>query len=402
VTDDAGGDPPRPPLREGGEARPPRPPLREVALQWGRIGCLGFGGPPAHIAMLRELCVERRGWLTAEDFERAIAATSLLPGPGSTQMAIYCAWRLRGTAGAVVGGLCFVVPAVVIILALSLAFLASAPPTWLRGAGAGAGAAVAAVAVQAGWSLWPPIWRRADAAERPRVVAYAVAGGAATAVVGPWLVLVLLGCGGVELAWRRAADRRQSVHAWPALLASAPAIGGLGALAWTAIKVGALSFGGGFVITPLMQDDAVHTYHWMTDGQFLNAVALGQVTPGPVVATVAAVGYAAHGIGGGLLAALIAFAPSFSFILVGARRFERLLANTAARGFLGGAAPAAVGAIFGSAIPLAGALSERWQLAVLAASAIALFVLRSGVVFALLAAGAAGAALALAGAPLAR
>ena len=91
--------------------------------------------------------------------------------------------------------------------------------------------------------------------------------------------------------------------------------GGLAALAWVAFKVGALSYGGGFVIIPLMQHDAVEHYHWMTDGQFLNAVALGQITPGPVVHTVAVVGYAAAGIGGGLLAAAVAFAPSFSFIL---------------------------------------------------------------------------------------
>ena len=88
--------------------------------------------------------------------------------------------------------------------------------------------------------------------------------------------------------------------------------GGYGALAWTALKVGALSFGGGFVIIPLMQGDAVHVHHWMTNAEFLNAVALGQVTPGPVVATIAAVGYAAHGLAGGMLAASIAFLPSFS------------------------------------------------------------------------------------------
>ena len=120
-----------------------------------------------------------------------------------------------------------------------------------------------------------------------------------------------------------------------------------------------------------MQGDAVHVYHWMTNAQFLNAVALGQVTPGPVVATVAAVGYAAHGIGGGLLAAAVAFAPSFSFILLGGGRFERLRGNDAARGFLDGAGPAAIGAILGSAVTLAGALTEAWQFAVLAAAAVA-------------------------------
>ena len=177
-------------------------------------------------------------------------------------------------------------------------------------------------------------------------------------------------------------------------------MGGLGALSWTAFKVGALSYGGGFVIIPLMQADAVHTYHWMTNAEFLNAVALGQVTPGPVVATVAAVGYAAHGIAGGLLAAVVAFTPSFSFILLGGQRFARLRESVNARAFLDGAGPAAIGAILGAAITLTLALRETWQFAVLAAAAIALLVLRRHVVETLLAAGAIGVVLALAGAPL--
>ncbi len=379
----------------------PAPPLSEIAREWGRIGCTGFGGPPAHIAMLRELCVERRRWLTDEDFERAIAATGLLPGPGSTQMAIYCAWRLRGGGGAVIGGVCFVAPAVVLILALSVAFLASSPPDWLRGVGLGAGSAVAAVAVLAGWSLLAPMWRRSSGRpDRARIAAYGLAGGVAAALTGTWLVLVLLGCGAIELFRRRVLTGGLHLHGWPAAAAVAASTGGLGALAWTALKVGALSFGGGFVIVPLMQGDAVEHHHWMTSGEFLNAVALGQATPGPVVATVAAVGYAAHGIGGGLLAALVAFAPSFSFILLGAGRFDRLLADERARAFLAGAAPAAVGAILGSAIPLAGALDEAWQAALLAAAAMALFVLRRGVVVTLLGAGAVGAVLAIAGVTL--
>jgi chromate transporter len=184
------------------------------------------------------------------------------------------------------------------------------------------------------------------------------------------------------------------------LAALAARSGALGSLAWTAVKVGALSFGGGFVIIPLMQGDAVHTYHWMTNAQFLNAVALGQITPGPVVATVAAVGYAAHGLLGGVLAALVAFAPSFSFILLGGGRFERLRANPSARAFLDGAGPAAIGAILGAAITLASALHEDWQFGLLAAAAVALLLAGRGVVSTLLAAAAIGVIAAIAGAPL--
>jgi chromate transporter len=355
-----------------------RVPLTVIAREWGRIGCVGFGGPPAHIALLRELCVERRRWIDAADFEDAIAAVNLLPGPASTQLSVYCAHRVGGRRGALIGGLAFIVPGLVLILALAAVFLAASPPEWLGGAGAGAGAAVAAVAVKAGLDLIGRTWRR------DRLL-YILLGGVAAATVGPWLVVVLLACGFASLAVRQ---RGASMIA--PLFPLVATTGGLGALAWTSLKVGALSYGGGFVIIPLMQGDAVDKHHWMTGTQFLNAVALGQVTPGPVVHTVAAVGYAAHGVGGGLLAAAVAFSPSFLFVLGGADRFHALLRDTRARAFIDGAAPAALGAILGSAIPLALALTDWWQAVILAGAAVALLVLRRGVVETLLLAGAAG------------
>jgi chromate transporter len=370
---------------------PPRASLLDVVREWGRLGCIGFGGPAVHISLLRELCVVRRGWISAAEFERALGATSLLPGPASTQLAIYCAWRVRGPLGAIAGGVSFIVPGLVLILALAAAFLAASPPAWLRGAGAGAGAVVAAVAVQAGVGIGLPLLERALPRRRLRLVAYALAGGAGAALVGEWLVLILVGCGLIELRLRRRPRiGALQAHGWPVLPLLA-ARGGFGALSWTALKVGALSFGGGFVIVPLMQRDAVHIYHWMTDGQFLNAVALGQVTPGPVVLTVAAVGYGAHGLGGGLLAAAIAFAPSFLFVLAGASRFGRLTEDHAAQAFIDGAAPAAVGAIIGASIPLAGALQEGWQFAGLGVGAVALLAWRRGVVATLIVAGFVGA-----------
>jgi chromate transporter len=368
------------------------PGLGVVLREWGRIGCIGFGGPPTHIALLRDLCVARRHWLADDDFEDAIAACNLLPGPASTQLAIYCAWRLRGRAGAVVGGVAFIGPGLVLILALSALFLAASPPDWVLGAGAGAGAAVAAVAVQAGWSLLAPSWAKARV--RGRWVVYAVLGGIAAATMGPWLVLVLLGCGLAELIAQR---RAIMAGLWP--VAAAPA-GGVLAVCWVAFKVGALSYGGGFVIVPLMQADAVDRYGWLTPTQFVNAVALGQITPGPVVHTVAAVGYGADGLAGALLAALVAFTPSFAFVLAGGSRFDAVRADPRARAFLDGAGPAAIGAILGSAVPLARALDEPWQVAVLGGAAVLLLALGRGVVLTLLLAGAVGAAVALAGGPL--
>jgi chromate transporter len=375
------------------------PSLREIVREWGRIGCTGFGGPPVHIAMLRELCVTRRHWLEPVQFEHALAAVNILPGPSSTQLCIYCAWRLRGWRGGILGGISFIVPGLIAILALSALFLAGSPPSWARGAGLGAGAAVAAVAVRAGLDIAVPLWGRTLPDRRTRIAAYGLAGALVAALTGPWLVLVIIAAGLIELALHDGGVRALRTQAWP-LLAATTDPGGLGALAWTALKVGALSFGGGFVIIPLMQSDAVGTYHWMTHEQFLNAVALGQITPGPLVQTVAAVGYAAGGLSWGLLAALLAFLPSFSFVLIGARRFERLLGDRRAQAFLAGAAPAAAGAIVGSALPLALAIAEGWQVPLLAGAAVALLLLRWPIVPTLLGCGAIGALAGALGAPL--
>jgi chromate transporter len=383
-------------------AATPKTPLSVVVREWGRIGCIGFGGPPTHIALLRELCVRKRGWIAEEDFEDAIAACNLLPGPASTQLAIYCAWRLRGRLGGLIGGAAFIVPGLLLIIGMAAVFLASSPPRWVLGAGAGAGAAVAAVALQAGWSLAPASWERAKTRGRVRWGIYLAAGGAAAATLGPWLVLVLLACGGIELAVQQDvfAGRAGGFIPFPLFAVAVGAGAGLLSLAWVAFKVGALSYGGGFVIIPLMQADAVDHYHWMTSGQFLNAVALGQITPGPVVQTVAVVGYAAAGVGGALLAALVAFSPSFAFILLGGNRFDLVRRDQRARSFLDGAGPAAIGAILGSAIPLARALNEGWQYGVLAAAALLLFLFRRGVVLTLLLAGGVGVIVALAGGSL--
>jgi chromate transporter len=374
------------------DARPDVP-LRTIAKEWGRIGCIGFGGPPAHIALLRRLVVDERGWVDETEFEDAIAATNLLPGPASTQLAIFTAWRLRGLPGALVGGACFICPGLAAIIVLAAIFLASNPPTWVKGAALGAGAAVAPVAINAALGLIPASWRRAGEARARRIrwLVYAAFGAAAAATVGAFLVLVLLVCGVVEVALSGGVRPPKG----PSVLVAAPmgvvATGGLGALVWVALKVGALSFGGGFVIIPLMQSDAVHHYHWMTDPQFLNAVALGQITPGPVVQTVAVVGYAAAGVGGALLAALVAFAPSFAFIFVGARHFGALRTNRVAQSFLAGAGPAAIGAIAGAAIPLALAITQGWQVVILVVAFALIVGLRRSVVLTLVGAGVIGA-----------
>ena len=268
MTEPAGGPAPDP-----SESAPPS--LGTIALQWTRIGVTGFGGPPTHIALLRRLVVDQHHWIDAQEFEDAVAACNLLPGPASTQLCIFIARRLGGPRGAVVGGLGFILPAVIVIVVLSALFFGESPPAWVRGAGAGAGAAVAAVAGRAGIDLARPSLDRTPS--RARWAVYVALGLAAGALVGAYLVLVLLACGLLELGASGRLTERGRAHGWGPIFAPAAAMvgaGGLGSLAWVAFKVGALSYGGGFVIIPLMQGDAVHTYHWMTSSQFLDGFEL--------------------------------------------------------------------------------------------------------------------------------
>jgi chromate transporter len=327
--------------------------LMTVLREWGRIGFIGFGGPPAHIALLRQTVVERRKWIDAREFEDANAACQLLPGPASTQLTIYCARRVAGVAGAWAGGLAFILPGLVLTIAIAAVALQSEPPRWVAGLGAGAAAAVVAVVAQVGLQLAIAALEGRHA----RAIVYLLLGAGAAVAAGPGVIVVLLACGAVELSWQR----RHSANAvaWPL------------ALAWTALKAGGLSFGGGFVIIPLMQGDAI-AHDWLTKEQFANAVAYGQITPGPVTHTVAMVGWGAGGLPGAILASVVAFAPSFAFVLLGARGFDRLRGRPGPRAFLDGAGPAAAGAIVGAAILLGAALGPAWQWGVLAAAALAL------------------------------
>jgi chromate transporter len=369
--------------------------LGQVALEWGRIGCIGFGGPPAHISLLRELCVTKKQWLTDEYFEDAIATCNLLPGPASTQLSILCAWTIAGVPGAIIGGLAFILPGLVAIIALSSLFLASAPPEWVLAVGAGASSALVAVALHAGFSVVPHSWKRTQS--KFRWIMYVIAGAMASVLAGSGVVVVLLGCGFIELVYRRGVPRRFS----PSITHIALFVGALEAgllrrgidnsLMWVAFKVGALSYGGGFVIIPMMLNDAVHRYSWMSETQFLDAVVLGQITPGPVVHTVAVVGFAAGGVMGAVVAACVAFVPSFVMIGVGARHFERLRKNTSVRSFLDGAGPGAIGAILGVSVPLLMSLSEGWQWIVAAVAVGLVFVLRRSPFQVLVLAAAAGA-----------
>lgn len=377
--------------------------LWQIARAWSRIGITGFGGPPTHIALLRRLCVQERQWIGEREFEDGIAAVNLLPGPASTQLAIFCAWRLRGTLGGLVGGVAFIVPGLLVIIGLATAFLDAHPPLWILGAAAGAGAVVPAIACQASLGLVPPSWKRMSTSRSRRIrwVSYFLLGTIGAYRLGPYLVVLLVVAGGCEVVIHLLPKLGTTFRSLTPVLGVIVTIkGNIATLAWVAFKVGALSYGGGFVIVPLMQHDAVTTYHWLTASQFLGAVALGQVTPGPVVLTVAVIGFAASGLPGALLATVIAFAPSFIFVIIGGQYFDRMRSNAAMGAFLSGAGAAVIGAIFGSAFTLGEELLHLWQFVLLGMAILWLVVLRKGVVSGIVVAALAGIIAITLGAPL--
>ena len=275
---------------------------------------------------------------TRGEFEDAIAACNLLPGPASTQLAIFCAWRVRGRVGALVGGARVHRPRPDRSSSrwprcssrhATAAGCSAAGAGRRRRGRRGRGARRARSASRPSWRRAPQAGQAGDGSllpRRRRAWRRRPSGrGSCSSCSAAALV---------ELDRPRAAAPTAAAPPVPLLAwrrpRSAPAC--CSSVAWVAFKVGALSYGGGFVIIPLMQADAVDRYHWMTDAQFLNAVALGQITPGPVVQTVAVVGYARRRLAGGLLAAAVAFSPSFAFVLLGAHRFDRLRARRAASG----------------------------------------------------------------------
>ncbi len=253
--------------------------------------------------------------------------------------------------------LCFITPSVAFVLALSVVLLHRGRAPWLSALALGAAAAVPAVAVRAACEIGRGYFaERAHLARRIRIVTYAAIGAATCLLAASWLPLGLLSCGAIELVLVRTSGQSPRSHLVVLAMGVAKS-----SLAWTALKVGALSFGGGFVIVPMMRGDAVTTHHWTTASMFATAVAIGQITPGPVVATVAAVGYAAGGVADGIFASAIAFAPSLLFIGAGASHFDRVRQRPDVRRFLDGAGPAAAGAIVGAAVLLARACTHSWQ-----------------------------------------
>ena len=358
-----------------------------------RIGLLGFGGPQAHIALLRSEVVEARHWTTAEQFEEGLALCEALPGPASSQMALYLGWLQRGWRGGLVSGICFLLPGLLIVLLLSELWRSGQSSEFFTTALATVQPVMAAI-------IWTFAWKLLrDRRERwQRKTALAVGIGvllnAVLALPLPaGLLLLVAGMARVRLQPANrdnpADDSKQqnklSGLLIPLPLAMAPwamtAPGLLAQIFGLFFKTGLLVFGGGLVIIPLLEQQVVQQ-GWLSAGQFLDGVTIGQITPGPVVLTGAFVGYQAGWVQGGaamaVTGALVAtaglFAPSFGMILIATPLLQRLRGQPRVRGFLDGVLAGVAGAMAAAALSLSiAALQGGWLMLQVAVFATALW-----------------------------
>jgi len=318
---------------------------REVAAYFTRLGIVAFGGPAAHIAMMREELVRRRRWVTDEQFIDLLGITNLIPGPNSTEMAIHLGYTRAGVWGLVLGGMCFIVPAMLIVLALAWAYVRWGALPITTSLLYGVKPVIIAVVVQAMWGL-------ARTAVRGPLLAGAFVASAALAVAGVHELVVLFGAGvlAMLLASRpRVVAGAVALLAWAstarALAAATAAAGGvaLGTMTLVFLKIGAVLYGSGYVLLAFLRADFVERLGWLTDRQLLDAVAVGQVTPGPVFTTATFIGFLLAGLPGALLATVAIFLPSFVFVAASRPWLPRLRASRRAAGFLDGVNVAALG-----------------------------------------------------------
>ncbi len=362
-----------------GASRPGSRPLAEVARLFLKLGVIGFGGPAAHIAMMRDEVVRRRRWVSDERFLDLLGMTNLIPGPNSTEMAIHLGYVRAGWPGLLLGGVCFIVPAAVIVLALAGLYVrygTTPAVTWVL---YGVLPVIIAIVAQAMWALGRTAVRDSLLA----LIGLAVLGLSLAGVnelallFGGGLLVVL-----VRLARRRAVGVAAAAAALGipgAALGQAAAAAGaatLGTLFLTFLKIGAVLYGSGYVLLAFLRNDLVHRLGWLTDRQLLDAIAVGQVTPGPVFTTATFIGYVLAGGPGALLATVAIFLPSFVFVALSHPLLPRIRGSRGAGAFLDGVNVAALGLMAAVTLQLARSALVDGFTAVLAVLAGALLILR--------------------------
>ncbi len=317
--------------------------LLELAALFLRIGATAFGGPAAHIAMMEDEVVRRRGWLTREAFLDLVSATNLIPGPNSTELAIHIGHRRAGVAGLFVAGICFIVPAVAIVTLVGWSYVRYGALPRVAGLLVGVKPVIIAVVAQA-------LWGFLRSAVKTTLLGGVAIAAVIAAVLGVHELLVLLGAGVVMLMTALPRRVRGSGMSLLPLLPLVPLVPSttvvaagatvapvaLGALFLFFLKVGSVLFGSGYVLLAFLRADLVERWHWLTEPQLLDAVAVGQLTPGPVFTTATFIGYLLGGVPSALVATVGIFLPAFVFVALSAPLVPRLRRSPMASAALDG------------------------------------------------------------------
>jgi chromate transporter len=354
--------------------------LREIATSFLRLGTIAFGGPAAHIAMMEAEFVRRRGWVSQADFLDMLGASNLVPGPSSTEMAIHIGHQRGGWKGLIVAGSCFILPAMLIVTACAWAYARYGSLPQIQSVLYGVKPVIIAVIFQA-------LWRLGRTAVKDWFLAAIGILATAGALVGGNVLMILLAAGVVAMlrAWIRQPAARANVAVVakfkplliPAAASAVVAPTGLLAIFLIFLKFGAVIFGSGYVLLAFLQADLVTRLHWLTQSQLLDAVAVGQVTPGPVFTTATFIGYLLGGVSGAVIATVAIFLPGFIFVAASRPLIPRIRASKVAGAFLDGVNAGAVALMIAVTWQLSrAAVVDFWTAAIAALSAIALVYFR--------------------------
>jgi chromate transporter len=352
-------------------ADPLRVSLFDIARLFLRLGATSFGGPAVHIAMMQDEIVTRRAWMTREEFLDMLGATNLIPGPNSTEMAIHVGYRRAGVAGLLIAGGAFILPAFLMVWALAWMYVRYRSLPQADAVLCGVKPVVVAVVVQALWTL-------ARTAVKTRGLAILAAVAVVTSLAGID-ELVLLVTAGLACVAARLFTRRRTMPAIAPVIAaalptSAPMTFGLAPLFLIFLKIGSVLFGSGYVLIAFLRADLVQRLGWLTESQLLDAVAIGQLTPGPLFTTATFIGYMLSGSAGAIVSTLGIFLPAFVFVALSGRLVPRLRRSPAAGAFLDGVNVASLALMAIVAGQMARAsLIQPWTIALAAASGVALF-----------------------------
>ena len=329
--------------------------LRAFLLYFLRLGTLGFGGPIALAGHMQQDLVEQRGWISAQEYKEGLALAQLAPGPLAAQLAMYLGWVRARRLGATLVALAFVGPSFLMVLVLSVLYVRFGGLPWMQGLFYGIAAAVIAIIARSVLKLV----RMTLGRDRLLWVLFT-----ASALVTAWteseIIWVFFACGLVPMVLRRPPPG--SATSALAFLPAAPGLGiGLGGpasagLLWKVLAyfagAGLFVFGSGLAIVPFLYGGVVQRFHWLTERQFIDAVAVSMITPGPVVITVAFIGYLVAGLPGATLAAIGVFLPVYLVVVFVAPHFHRVATNRQVKAFVDGVTAAATGAIAGAAVIL--------------------------------------------------